>query len=124
MTPPTSNDGAANVELFTRDGASVLRKNAFQYTPVPPPTIRSVSPNRVAVGGGTEVIITGDNFVPDATVLVDREPVATTKFRDKGTLAFKTPPGEAGAMADVAVRSPTGQEAVSKRAFLYNPRYR
>ena len=124
VTPPTPRDGAANVELITRAGASALRMNAFQYTPVSPPVISSLSPNRVAVGGGTEVTISGENFLPGVIVLVDREPVASAKVRDKGTIVFKTPAGEAGAMADVAVRSPTGQQAVSKRAFLFDPRYR
>jgi len=123
VTPPRGNEGAADLELRTRDGAVTVRKNAFHYAPVPPPSIRSIAPNRGGVRGGTEVTIAGENFFPGASVLVDGEPVATVKVRDKSTIVFTTPPGEAGVMVDVAVRSPGGQEAVSKRAFLYDPRY-
>jgi hypothetical protein len=123
VTPPRSREGAADLELRTRDGASTVRKNAFQYAAVPPPAIRSLAPNRGGVGGGTEVTIAGENFVAGATVLVDGEPVAATKVRDSATIVFTTPRGEAGVMVDVVVRSPTGQEALAKRAFLYDPRY-
>jgi hypothetical protein len=124
VTPPRPREGAADIELRTRDGVSTVRKNGFQYTPVPPPAIRSVTPNRGAVAGGTEVTILGENFFPGAKVLVDGEPIAAVKVRDKATIVFTTPRGEEGAMVDVAVRSSTGQEAVAKRAFLYDPRYR
>jgi hypothetical protein len=124
VTPPRPREGAADIELRTSDGVSTVRKNAFQYTPVPPPTIRSLSPNRGAVAGGTEVTIQGEHFYAGAKVLVDGEPVATVKVKDKATIVFTTPKGEDGTMVDVAVRSPTGQEAVAKRAFLYDARYR
>jgi hypothetical protein len=123
VTPPRARDGAADLELRAQGGASTVRKNAFHYAPVPPPAIRSLSPNRGGVGGGTEVTIAGDNFFAGSQVLVAGETVATVKVRDKGTIVFKTPPGEAGVMVDVTVRSAAGQEAVAKRAFLYDPRY-
>jgi hypothetical protein len=124
VTPPRSGDGAVDLELRAADGASAVRKNAFSYVPVPPPAIRSVTPNRGAVAGGTEVTIAGEHFVPGATVLVDGEPVASVKVRDKGTILFTAPRGQDGAMVDIAVRNPTGQQAVAKRAFLYDARYR
>jgi hypothetical protein len=124
VVPPSPREGSADLELRAEGGASTLRKNAFQYMPVPPPAIRTVSPNRIAVGGGTEVTIAGENFFAGARVSVDGEPVATAKVRDRATIVFSAPPGEAGTMVDVAVRSPTGQEAVAKRALLYDPRYR
>jgi hypothetical protein len=123
VTPPRPRDGAVDLELRARDGASAVRKNAFQYTPTPPPSIRSLSPNRGGVGGGTEVTIAGENFFAGAQVLVGGESVAAVRVRDKATIVFKTPPGEAGVMVDVTVRSPGGHEAVAKRAFLYDPRY-
>jgi hypothetical protein len=123
VTPPRPSEGAVDVELRTRDGASTVLKNAFHYSPVPPPAIRSLTPNRGGPSGGTEVTIVGEHFALGASVLVDGERVAVAKVRDASTIVFTTPPGEAGAMADVAVRSPTGQQAVAKRAFLYDPRY-
>lgn len=123
VTPPRAHEGAADVELRTRDGAITVHKNAFQYSPVPPPTIRSLTPNRGGPSGGTEVTLVGEHFAPGTSVLVDGERVAVARVRDSSTIVFTTPPGESGAMADVAVRSPTGQQAVAKRAFLYDARY-
>jgi hypothetical protein len=123
VTPPRGREGAADLELRTGHGASIVRKNAFSYEPVPAPVIRSVTPNRGSTAGGTEVTIAGEHFFPGATVLVDGEPAKTTKVRDKDTIVFTAPPGENGVMVDVVVRSSTGQEAVAKRAFLYDARY-
>ncbi|HEY8091266.1 MAG TPA: IPT/TIG domain-containing protein [Polyangiaceae bacterium] len=123
VTPPRGREGAVDLELRTADGMSVVRKNAFTYEPVPAPVIQSVTPNRGAPGGGTEVTIAGEHFFAGATVLVDGEPAKTTKVRDRSTIVFTAPPGENGVMVDVVVRSPTGQEGVAKRAFLYDARY-
>ena len=57
-------------------------------------------------------------------MLVDGKPVKSIKFIDKSTLEVKTPPGTDNKLVDVAVRNPDGREAVQKRAFLYDPRYR
>jgi hypothetical protein len=122
-TPPRGHEGAVDVELITRDKASTVLKNAFTYAPVPPPAITSITPNRGGPGGGTEVTIAGEHFAPGMSVLVDGERVPVVKVRNATTIVFTTPKGESGAMADVAVRSPTGQQAVVKRAFLYDPRY-
>jgi archaellum component FlaG (FlaF/FlaG flagellin family) len=68
--------------------------------------------------------VAGKNFRKDTIVLVDGKPPKVVKFIDAATLELKTPPGDAGKMVDVAVRNPDGKEAVQKRAFLYDPRYR
>ena len=52
------------------------------------------------------------------------EPQDRVVVLHKGTIVALTPPGEANQMVDVIVRSPTGQEAVVPRAFMYDPRYR
>ncbi|HEY1692754.1 MAG TPA: IPT/TIG domain-containing protein [Polyangiaceae bacterium] len=124
VAPARTREGVADLELRTADGTVVVRKSVFEYKAVPAPVIKSVTPNRIATGGGTEVTIAGDHFFPGATVLVAGEPAPTVKVRDATTIVFKAPPGDSGSMADVAVRSATGQEAVAKRAVLYDPRYR
>jgi hypothetical protein len=122
--PPIDGLGFVDVEVRGVDQSHLL-EGAFEVrAPAPPPpSIRSVSPNRVGVKGGDEVTIEGDNFGPGFSVLVAGRPVGGASVRGKSTIVFKAPPGEAGAMADVAVRSPTGEQAVAKRAFLFDPRY-
>ena len=99
-------------------------KNGFRYAETPAPVITSVSPNAGSVGGGTEMSILGKGFIKEAVVLVDGKPAKNVKLVDDKTIELKTPPGDAGKMADVLVRHPDGKEAVQKRAFLYDPRYR
>jgi hypothetical protein len=124
LTPPRRGEGVVDVELHTRDGRSLLRKNAFRYTAVAPPQIRTISPNRAGVTGGSEITISGEHFIEGSLVLLDDKPVESVKIRDTKTIVFKTPPGVPGRMVDVAVKSPAGQVAVSKRALMYDPRYR
>jgi hypothetical protein len=99
-------------------------KNGFRYDAVPAPVITGVSPNAGAVGGGTELTISGKNFTKESAVLIDGKAPKAVKLVDASTLELKTPPGEAGKMVDVIVRNLDGKEAVQKRAFLYDPRYR
>jgi hypothetical protein len=122
--PPIDRIGFVDVEVRGVDQSHRL-EGAFEVrAPAPPPpAIRSVTPNRVGVKGGTEVTIEGDNFAAGFSVLVAGAPVGWASVRSKSTIVFKTPAGEAGAMADVAVRSPTGEQAVAKRAVLFDPRY-
>jgi serine/threonine protein kinase len=123
-TPARVEAGFVDVELRMHDGTRLLRKNGFLYAAVPQPNIRSVSPNRGTVAGGTEITILGEHFAPGSSVLVDGKPARSARVCDAATIVFLTPPGEAGRMVDVTVRSPTGQQAVAKRALLYDTRYR
>jgi IPT/TIG domain len=124
MTPPHKAAGVVDVEVAAAGVPRAVMKNGFRYAETPAPVISSVSPNTGGVGGGTEMTILGKNFIKEAVVLVDGKPAKNVKLVDAKTLELKTPPGDGGKMADVIVRHPDGKEAVQKRAFLYDPRYR
>lgn len=124
VTAPRKAAGIVDVEVGAPDVPKAVMKNAFSFDAVPAPVITSVSPNQGGIGGGTEVTVMGKNFLKETTVLVDGKPAKHIKLVDKQTIEFKTPPGDANKMADVVVRNPDGKEAVQKRAFLYDPRYR
>jgi hypothetical protein len=124
VTAPRKTPGVVDIEVAAPGLPKAVMKNGFRYDAVPAPVITSVSPNAGAVGGGTEMSITGKNFRKDTIVLVDGRPPKVVKFIDAQTLELKTPPGDAGKMVDVIVRNPDGKEAVQKRAFMYDPRYR
>ncbi len=123
VTAPRKAAGVVDVEVAAPGVPKAVMKNGFRYDAVPAPTISSVSPNRGGTGGGTELSITGQNFLKESVVLVDGKPVAKVKFIDKANLELKMPAGADGKMVDVAVRNPDGKEAVQKRAFLYDARY-
>jgi hypothetical protein len=113
-----------DVEVAAPGVPRAVLKNGFRYDAVPAPLITSVSPNAGSPGGGTELTISGKNFLKDTAVLIDGKAPRAVKLVDAQTLELKMPPGDPGKMVDVLVRNPDGKEAAQKRAFLYDPRYR
>ncbi|WP_281329887.1 IPT/TIG domain-containing protein [Polyangium sp. 6x1] len=124
VAPPSRASGFVDIEVGRGDAGTTVVKNAFRYDPSPAPAIDSVAPNKGSVEGGTEVSIEGKNFVAEAAVLFGGKPAQRVKFVSASTLEVKTPPGKNGEMVDVVVRNPDGKEAITKRAFLYDARYR
>lgn len=124
VTAPRKAAGVVDVEVGAPGVPRAVLKNGFRYDAVPAPTITSVSPNAGAPAGGTELTISGKNFLKDTAVLIDGKAPRAVKLVDAQTLELKMPPGEPGRMVDVVVRNPDGKEATQKRAFLYDPRYR
>jgi hypothetical protein len=86
--------------------------------------IESVAPNKGSVDGGTDVSVEGKGFVADSIVLFGRTRAERVKFVSASTLEVKAPPGKNGEMVDITVKNPDGKESVSKRAFMYDARYR
>jgi hypothetical protein len=124
ITAPRKQAGVVDVEVAIPGVPKAVMKNGFRYDAMPAPVITSISPNAGTPGGGTEMSISGKNFLKETIVLVDGKAPKTVKFVNATTLELKTPPGESGKMVDVVARNPDGKEAVQKRAFLYDPRYR
>jgi hypothetical protein len=123
VAPACKAAGVVDVEVQTAAG-KVIRKNGFRYDATPAPLITSVSPNRVGAAGGAELTIEGKNFLPESKVLIDGRPPRSQKLVDKQTIEVKVPPGDDGKLVDVAVKNPDGKEAIAKRAFTYDARYR
>ena len=124
LTAPRTSAGVVDVEVTLAGAPASLLKNAYGYDPTPPPVISSVTPSVGSVAGGTEMTITGKSFLRDTVVLIGGKTPRSVTWVDATTLELKTPPGTANAMVDVVLRNPDGKEAVQKRAFLHDPRYR
>jgi len=120
-TPPRNRAGQVDVSVETPGAGTTVLERAFRYDAIPAPEIATVAPNHSAVDGGTELHISGTNFVEGTVVLVDGVKVAS-KLIDAMDLELKTPPGRAGKMVDVIVRNPDGKEAKAARAFKYDDR--
>jgi maleylacetoacetate isomerase len=124
LTAPRKTAGVVDVEIAAPGLPRAVAKNGFRYDAIPAPEIKHISPTVGGTGGGTEMVITGKNFRKDTAVLIDGKAVKTVKLVDAQTLEVKTPPGEPNKMVDVIVRNADGKEALQKRAFMYDPRYR
>ncbi len=120
---PKHAAGMVDVEVSSAETGAGVAKAGFKYEITPPPTITLVAPNKGTIDGGTELSIEGKNFAEGAVVLVGG--IATKTRRISGSvLEAKTPEGDDGKLVDVAVKNPDGQQAVQKRAFQYDARYR
>lgn len=124
IAPPSREAGLVDVEVGRGDAGLFVAKKAFRYDASPPPVIQSIAPNKGNVDGGTEISIEGKGFTAESAVLFGRARVEKVKFVSPTLLELKAPPGKNGEMVDITVRNPDGKEAVSKRAFMYDARYR
>ena len=123
-TPAIKSPGAADVEVVAPGLPPSVLKNGFFFDAVPPPVISSVSPQRGGTGGGTELSIDGKAFAAGCAVIVGGKPCKKVKLLGPTSIEAIAPPGEHGQMVDVVVKNPDGKEAVAKRAFQYDERYR
>ncbi|MBL8743133.1 MAG: IPT/TIG domain-containing protein [Myxococcales bacterium] len=123
VTPPTRSAGLIDVVVTSIETGPGVASKGFRYETTPPPTITVVSPQKGTIDGGTELSIEGKNFAEGVVVLVGGLP-AKTKRISGSVLEAYTPGGDDGKMVDVTVKNPDGQQAIQKRAFQYDARYR
>lgn len=88
-------------------------------TPTPAPTLTAVSPAQGSALGGTQLTLTGTNFVVGATVSVGLAAATQVVVNSSTSITAVTPAGATGA-ADVSVTT-SGGTATLDDAFTYNP---
>ncbi len=86
-------------------------------TPSQPPVISGVDPAFGTTLGGTEVTISGQNFVQGATVVFGG--VEVTPASISATEVRLASPKHPTGLVDVAVRNPDGKEALASQVFEY-----
>ncbi len=91
-------------------------------TPTNPPTISDVTPNQGTIDGGTQITISGTNFLADGElnitgVLIGGNSATAVTVIDSNTITATTPAGSTGP-ADVAVLSTAGT-ALLQNGFFY-----
>ncbi len=124
VTPAVKAAGIIDVEISSPETGPGVATKGFRYEATPPPTITLVSPNKGTVDGGTELSIEGKNFAEGVVVLVDGLAAKKVKRISGSVIEAFTPGGDDGKLVDVVVKNPDGQQAVQKRAFQYDARYR
>jgi hypothetical protein len=116
---PAESAGAVNVTVVAPGGTSAISANdQFTYT-VPAPTVAGVAPSGGSTQGGTQVNITGTNFI--GVTAVDFGGTAATSYTvaSSGSIAAVSPAGSAGTV-DVTVTTATGTSAtVANDQFTY-----
>lgn len=92
----------------------VLGQLRITHAPRPP---LSVSPSRGIDTGGTQVTITGQGFLPGASVLFGGTPATDVRFVNTWTLTAITPAHAAGSVDVVVIVN--GETRSMTRAFTY-----
>jgi hypothetical protein len=118
VTTPAHAAGAVDVVVKNSDGLSGTLRGGFTYeAPQLAPTVTGITPTFGPTAGGTDVTLTGTNFVQGLSVSFgSREltPVSVSATEIK----VRTQPNSAGSV-DVIVRNPDGQQGVLANAFTF-----
>ena len=119
FTIPPGTVGTVAVTVTTPDGREWILENGYTYDPFPPPVIREIYPNEGPIDGGTEVVISGNNFRDGSVVFIGGIQVEQLDSLSPTEIRLKTLPLPFG-HKDIRVVNPDGQQVVQTRAFTYN----
>ena len=118
-TPPHAA-GIVDVVVTNPDSQSGTLAGGFTYNLAPAPTITSVDPISGISTGGTNVAITGTNYVAPVTVTFGGT-AATNVQVVSPTRITCTTAGHPAGVVDVVVTNPDGQQAPLADGYTYIP---
>ncbi len=118
-TSPAHPAGLVDAAFTRPDGLSASAKAAFSYVqPAPVPEL--AFPAIGHVDGGTLVVLSGQNFAPNAKVSFGGKASQTVKVVASHLLTAVVPPTAAGAgKVAIEVTNPDGQKGTLDGAFTY-----
>ena len=124
-TPRAESEGVVDVVVFHPDGRSATLQGAFTYyqpgpDSPPPPRIDALQPPSVSTLGGTEVVATGDGFLPGAMFFVDAIPAGDQRRSSEVRFVFAAPAHPEGAVTVTAV-NPDGKVHDLEGGLQYRP---
>ncbi|MFY9569978.1 MAG: IPT/TIG domain-containing protein, partial [Blastocatellia bacterium] len=122
-TTPPHAAGSVSVVVSNPDGQSGTLANGFSYsvTPPPPPapTVSGISPSSGPISGGTQITISGANFVTGATVSLGGAAASNVTVTSATSISAVTPAHAAG-VVNVTVTNPDAQSGTLSNAFTYS----
>jgi len=115
LTTSATTDGTYDVVVIDESGFEGRLTNAFQFTPVP--AIASIFPPAGDAAGGSELVLTGQDFVAGLTVTIDGVNQPNVTIDSPTRLRVTTEPGVAGGPYVLRVTDMGG--AFADTAFSY-----
>ena len=120
VTTPAHAAGDVAVVVTNPGGARAMLAQQYTYIQDPPPpsaslALTSLSPDAGSTDGGAEVLLSGSNFKPGASVTFDGVPAPVVYGGSQIMIAH--PPPHAAGSVDVVVTNPDGNTA--RRVFSY-----
>jgi hypothetical protein len=116
-----ANDSTVGVTVISGDSQQAFLASSYSYHV--PPSITSVTPNSGAIGGGTNVTITGQNFrgLPTVPVVSFGSLTSPSVVFNNGTsLTAAVPAAGAAGAVTVTVTDADGQAAALANGYTYN----
>jgi hypothetical protein len=116
---PAHAAGAVNVVVTNPNGQAATLNNGYTYqTPVPAPTVTSVTPNSGSAIGGTSITISGTGFLSGATVSLGGTAASNVNVVNSTSLTATTAAHATGTV-NVVVTNTDGQSGTLLNGFTY-----
>ncbi len=115
---PSAAQGSVNVVVTNPDGQSATLTNGFTFVAAAP-ILTSISPTTGLTAGGTSVTLTGQNFMPGATVTFGGVAAISATVASATQINATTPPHKPGSV-NVVVTNPDGQSGTLPSSFIYH----
>ena len=119
FTIPSGTIGTVDVTVTDPGGREQVLENGYTYNLFPPPVIREIYPIEGPIDGGTELVISGNNFRDGSVVFIGGIQVEQLDSLSPTEIRLKTLPLPFG-HKDIRVVNADGQQVVQTRAFTYN----
>ncbi|HXI29826.1 MAG TPA: fibronectin type III domain-containing protein, partial [Vicinamibacterales bacterium] len=110
--------GFVSVVVASPDGQSGTLTDSFSFSSGNPPTLANVAPATGSAAGGTEITVTGDDFLLGATVSVGGTPATSARVVSPTTITAVTAAHAPGAV-DVVVTNPDTKTGTLTNGFTF-----
>lgn len=117
---PIGQIGDTTVIVRNSSGEKVC-EGCFRY--LPPLKLDALEPNAGPIEGGSRVVLRGEGFTEDVTVLFGNRAGMDPELLGDGSLSVLVPPGDFPGLVDVRVFAPARQSLL-RRAFRYRTELR
>ncbi len=101
-----------------KNDTTILPRSGNPPPPAPAPMINGLTPNSGPTGGGTNITISGNNFISGAIVKLGGTAATNVNIANTTTITATTPSHNAGTV-NVDVTNPDGQSATFANSFTY-----
>ncbi len=117
-SPARGSTGLVAIAVSNPDTQTGIIANAYTYNPLPAPTVTTIAATNGPAAGGTNVTISGTNFVAGASVTIGGAALSSATVVSSTTITGSTPAHAAG-VGSVIVSNPDGQSASLINAFTW-----
>ena|GEM_PF-1791313 len=108
--------GLSDIVVTNTDGQAGT--GVSLYTNNPAPVFSIVNPSNVPETGGTNITITGTNFISGVSITIDGTACTPVTFTSSTTVGCTTPANTSGSY-DIVLTNPDGQSVTSVSAITY-----